>query len=445
MNTMKDELNAIKNRFKENKFEDFYPLCKMCVNDVVEDESGIKVVIFGELFTYKMLNYLNKLEDDEEVVRPYFFGFYSKISLEKFIDIVCEYIDKNDDYFNRICHGNIDDEIKLYLELKYDIRETDSLLDVLNGIINMTFKLNVVDENLGDFNSTIFYANSPFMRINKGIKIIGCENYDLDWSSFDNLIEENISKQFSQQYNFNDVVDVTIYGVGQGNLSIINTIDDQIMYDIGFTLFEEHNQAKFGNSINAIQNFNGSTVIISHLDVDHILGVIYAQDELFSKTWIVPKTQKLSNSAKALLKYLFKFDKVQFIDFSDSNCSMKLGKNITLYQGNGKCTKHCNKRNSRGLLLKFIKTDAAEKNKNALLTGDCLYQAWPNVLLNQKYDLVVVPHHGCCLDGQSFPDIFESNCIKIIPSGPNPYGHPALGHINKLGKNTSTIYSNFTF
>ena len=269
----------------------------------------------------------------------------------------------------------------------------------------------------------VYFCASPFQTKRTYLKFIELTNEKLPTVKISPDKIENL-ESFMESWRKPQTIDT--YNVGQGNFSVIRCEDESnIVFDLGFTRCEKHEN--FGEAKQVIEHLTADAVIISHLDIDHILGVAYAPDALFTRTWIVSVKGKRSQSANRLLVHLQRNGNCYFID--DCLSAVSVGAYL-LAQGKGCRIGHCSAINSGGLILKID-----QNGKKALLPGDCVYTGLPTCLWGE-YDFLLVPHHGCDLEGKNEIDCFKPAKVKeslaLISCGCNSYGHPEQSHICNL-------------
>lgn len=190
---------------------------------------------------------------------------------------------------------------------------------------------------------------------------------------------------------------VSIYNVGQANCCYCDFDTKKIFFDIGVTRSSVDRQSTLvSKAINEISKLDVDAVVLSHWDLDHILGVCYNQKCLYDKIWIVPDFEKLYSSPRASIKrlcnYLLKNGKSELlmIDTTDVDKELFVSSNssVAIYMGTPKAAHGINKMNNGGLIMKL------QNRRNILLPGDCENTIIPLNVAGVEYDIVVVPHHG---------------------------------------------------
>lgn len=88
--------------------------------------------------------------------------------------------------------------------------------------------------------------------------------------------------------NFPNIID--IYNVGHGNADYIKGKEKRILYDIGcnYRTTPTCCSPEFPRAAQALRQVKPCCVILSHWDLDHIIGCAYAEPEVFRVPWIAP-------------------------------------------------------------------------------------------------------------------------------------------------------------
>ena len=218
--------------------------------------------------------------------------------------------------------------------------------------------------------------------------------------------KKEIQKQLNNLFGNNVVCrNVYIYNVGQANCCYCDLGSKKIFFDIGVT--RSSNDIKtplICKAINEISKLDVDAVVLSHWDLDHILGVCYNQKCLLNKIWIVPDFEELYSeprlSIKRLCNYLLMTGKSRLlmVNTTETNKSLFTSSNgtVSIYMGTPKAAHGINKMNNGGLIMKL------KNRKNILLPGDCENSVIPLNVAGKEYDNVVVSHHGAVM---SFPKV----------------------------------------
>lgn len=248
---------------------------------------------------------------------------------------------------------------------------------------------------------------------------------------------------------------INVYNVGQAYCAEIKMKNGKVIFsDIGLTKDKiELNTSEVKRAKSKIFSVNPQMVILSHWDLDHILGVTNASDSIYDALWIVPdlwglKTIKrngmidnslISDSAKRLLKYLDWKNRNQLIILGDTLSKRLIyenaAKTMSIWSGERRSVSGVNynkekytitKANNFGLMV-FL------KNKlSALLPGDCEYSVMADDLLEKEVNYYVVSHH---CSKMSQPPIQAATGKKqaILSYGiNNRFHHPNKLHMRQI-------------
>ena len=249
---------------------------------------------------------------------------------------------------------------------------------------------------------------------------------------------------------------INVYNVGQGTFIEMNfSTGRTILFDVGMTVQDKiENNNYILDNVALFMHLKPDVIILSHWDIDHILGIAYMEDCVNENgkdiIWVVPNMLKILNSvsqsARLLLLYLLINKRKVYIanqtmgasnnkerlifplrDDKEKNRDAK----FQIWQGDGKKGTF-NKNNNVGLIIQI----GAKGEDKILLPGDCEYSHMPcDCRCNYKY--MVVSHHGA---KQEIPEELRSSdydsSICICSVGKNSYGHPNLktrGRLRELG------------
>lgn len=246
---------------------------------------------------------------------------------------------------------------------------------------------------------------------------------------------------------------INVYNVGQGLCASIHMDNGGVIFsDIGITKDKiELSSVDIIKAKQEIGMINPDLVVLSHWDLDHILGVTNASEKIYDATWIVPDLwglirrnrkgsyEGVSKSAIRLLKYLDwrngnnlfiiadDVDKTRIYKNSKSNIEIWTGIRKNIRGKNKNNEEYCiTKANNFGLILYL------ENEKTALLPGDCEYSAVDSGLLNKEINYLVVPHH-CSKMSEPSCNASSDDKKAIISYGIcNNYGHPDNLHMQQL-------------
>lgn len=404
------------------------------------DEVKFKMSLLSD----NMMSYDSVMFDDEEIsnyslkyYRPYFVEFESdylkreyfedilndlKESCEKWITV--QFVKENDLGEGRIMKGN-------YLFSASPIKIGRRSIEISSTTI----------------------PEKVLKHKNKYLTDVRCRAYDVSSTT----LKKELDKLFPNKAKN---VEVTLYNVGQGNLSVIKCDKKEFIFDLGDSGLSKDPVEKKLHMISRefTKKLKPDGVILSHWDLDHILGITNMKDDIFDCHWIVPDIDKNSGFAISALRlycFLDWYKKTTLIAISSnkksgyngqifySNNLIELGKGTGgVYQkknSNYLCgdINSLNYNNNFGLMLKV-----QGQNAEIIFPGDCEYEAFPHAFMTEFPEYLVVPHHGSKM---LFNKVLPHKRAKraFILSGSNSYkcmlektnecrSHPHPCHLNFL-------------
>lgn len=455
---IKDEkynMNTIKESIENNPLEKIYlkfyftdemyeELVENLPNDLLFNINGVpnSEQLLG-LMEYVYGAWQRNGEVEENIDFPFAFHF----------SIVNKWVVENDKIFEQ--KYNVDNKIHLgyrpfFLEFEgyCDKKSFPELLDCVENIERPFLSGYFISDNsqememylregwvrneriISVLNGRVMVSASPIEFSNGKLVIV--EDHSSVPSGFENILNDDIYKCEKESYtsaNYCEIekilnasiingkpIWINVYNVGQAYCAAICMDSNKLIFsDIGLTKDKiELNAKEIKKAKKQIKKINPQMVILSHWDLDHILGITNASDSIYDAMWIVPDLWKLrisnrkgkidnkliSDSAKRLLKYLDWKNREKLIIIDDELSKTCIYENPTgtmsIWSGE-RCTisgiNENNKRynitkaNNFGLMI-FLKNDYT-----ALLPGDCEYSVMNNYLLKKEINFLVVPHH----------------------------------------------------
>lgn len=316
--------------------------------------------------------------------------------------------------------------------------------------------ININKNNYVVLEGMVLFANSPIIRKTCWLAISEeVEDFRGADKQDKNFLKNYIYKFPTENYScFNDIftdmenlksVSGTVYNVGQGSAMSLDLGNTRLLFDIGESKNPKGNEKTLiENAYKEINNQVWPFIILSHWDLDHILGVTRLNKSVFEETtWVAPHPKLVGNayfsmSALRLCAFLLSRHRIHLID-NKHNFNHVVTENqdesFKLWQG--RCTNSRNGiRNNIGLIIDLCINNYPQYETHLLFTGDCAYEKMPMRILETEYDLVVVPHHGSknaifknsnattLPPGQSC-SVRGNNGKAIISYGENTYGHPS--------------------
>lgn len=359
---------------------------------------------------------------------------------------------------NRFSDRWIWDDIPLSQEEK----EVNPIVGLNESLNRFRFSASFADKGTLDFAKSDkvvfpdvneFVASSPFKSRRTAIvfsskaPIVVPDDYDDDLLE---MVKERVisSAKFPSSIPSTQIDQIRIHNVGQGNFVLgiashsgSSESEVQAVFDLGFTKDEAHSPYQTASS--AISTLgNQGVAILSHWDLDHILGGIYAANgskSIWGRTWIVPRIGKNnSQSAKNFALYLLTVNpnNVWFVENAPKipSWGMKIG-NIELSQGDARPKQGCTLENVRGIIA-----EVKGNIKKCLIPGDCIPVCYQKIYDN--IDFLVVPHHGCDCSITNID--FSDEAEGFVCVGQNTYRHPNQMTINEIKTNGCKRIYRFT-
>ncbi|MFM9535361.1 hypothetical protein [Lysinibacillus sp. IITD104] len=427
--------------------KDFFLETYRIVNDFKE------VVLYGNDTIQNQKTYGKIVEEDGEI--------FVTLTNEKMLQVDIGYL-----------LGEYDARLPNYRPYFYEfipLHLTDKKIEQLGLERNKWYNVSLyTDASVqGEFNEktikgTLLFSASPIIR--KGRRLIFGEKASTDIEQhFNQLLsqeQENwivnngdeVKEQFEQALNlsqYNDLeINVIIYSVGQGNWIQVEGMDKgneifSLCFDIGFTITETSTLYEDAIKQAALEAKKSNLIMLSHWDLDHILGVSKFSNIDYEKTWIVPQIiDTASESSKRLAVYIAKESNINAVFAADTfngtvifksdyfvlgkGQGNQSGKKMTIGNTYSWKTKY-NNLNNLGLIL-----EVKNNGHSMLLPGDCEYIEFPQLFM-KLYNTIVVPHHGAAVEGVALPDrsVHCSEAIACV-NRKKSRGYPKKKHVDIL-------------
>ena len=315
---------------------------------------------------------------------------------------------------------------------------------------------NCTDEDNPDvLNGTLLISMSPFKKRGKGLIF---KDKELDKNITDDI--NNIYETYESAHNsmllnneedanyielqnclnihsLSDNYKIRVYNVGQGNCIYLRSsstkeITRRILFDIGVTITKDVDIEAIKLRVASLSQIKPDIMILSHWDLDHLLGVYLVEEKSYADIWIAPdyEEREINESIKRLTKYLFLNGKLYLIGDYFKGKIVYNSENLQIYKGKIKEKGYSAKNqiaNNHGLILLLKNNHGVD-----ILPGDCEYDMWPDAIWkNIKGTLnLVVPHHCGEMKTTKMEDIWQKTnpSNAIISVGDNTYGHPNPEH-----------------
>lgn len=413
----KEHAKASKRFFDEIKFGDIIYVCAEKKEINIDDYESNYINNYNRvsIVTDSMLEYdLQYLVESDNYIasnnnllknyRPYFVDFL--IDIEKNIAL-----EENRWYVAKFLNENID-----------TIIEDDDEIVMYDGILELSASP-VRYEN----GTLLFFTNRSVPQ-----EILNKINDFCRDTIFQNSTDDVIQRILSDIWKNEKINTIDCYNLGKGNADYIHGYSSSMLYDIGYS-YREYPKRKgkynYYRACNAIRHVHPSCVLLSHWDMDHILGCVYAKQRIFDVPWIAPSlmnegTKKYSINAYRLARYLYFLNNLYLVDclrgpLQIANVYTKDGV-ICLYLGGGNDAK-ISAANRQGLYIEIY-----SRNIHIVLSGDVPYKCMMHQLWDCNIDYLHVPHHCSDMD-----------CCNLV-SAPN-YGKVAIISTNRCRKKFNII------
>lgn len=284
-------------------------------------------------------------------------------------------------------------------------------------------------------------ASPSFIRSGKILKIHTMTKHEEDLvtkhvtrlnNRLKKAVKKSVQKEFSYIWHNNPIEYIDCYNVGCGNSDHIQCGKRNILYDIGceFIHSAQYTNSRTGTTSDrfpassTIRHLNPDGIILSHWDMDHILGCAFAEQELFCTIWIAPDLPvNACLSALRLARYI-QLVGILCLSKWPQNGPIRLARayagasTVNLYQGAGTDSK-VTPANRNGLFLDFeIRMKENDSPTKVLLAGDVPYNCMPSKILHNtaKYHYLHVPHHCRDMDLSNLTNINNTKGICAIIS-----------------------------
>lgn len=457
INLSENEINAFSNEYFKQIKSEYSKIKFRNENYLLEGKK------FARIYNFE-LNEYNQVKLHISIITNNMIE-YDKIMFDKnkkdnyykpyFVEFISDYIDL--DYL-KISNFDVDCENDYWIEIDFlDDSGRKSNYKYIDG----TFIFSASPLKIGKRTIKLIGINVPeeVKNFNK-LYLEKVKNYVIDTK--EKSLKKELEAIFPKSYK---ECKITIFNVGQGSLNLIEMDNKKILFDIGDSKYkgeaiERNNKEKADKLIKSI---NPYCVILSHWDLDHILGIAKMTDEIFDAYWIVPDITKkngFSDSAKRLICFLAWYSKTKLFSIcsksNDMNNKIIFSNNIfELGKGSGKTYSSktssylCHKINSLNFQNNFglvLKVKGIEED--AIFAGDCEYKAFPKNFMTHYPKYLVVPHHGSKMDFNIGIKVSKAK-LAFISAGKNDYkckgstdcdSHPHICHINFLENNGYSVY-----
>lgn len=383
-------------------------------NDINSEK---KVVLLQcSLITMQMLSYDdmmfaamksdNELDYKENAIknyRPYFFSFVAELDRNKYeiLEAVQRDIKRN--------HKNNGDDSYVWMECTSIPQDRKNIS--LDGYVVQSASPVVKINRTLHILSGVGLNRRSRTKLKSAYKIVKKCQEDSDVIG---LIDNYI--------NSNYISSIYIYKVGNGNCIFVNIGDagEGFFYDIGFnykhkpTMLIDETKDDYSKNIHIAAKNKPSFLILSHWDMDHILGISAAGYNYFDVDWFAPDCQDACLDAKRLAKFLDQknhlFRLKRKLPYGNGrligkpivifNSRKELIGQYKLYMGE-KADCDSSSPNCEGIVIEYT-CFVGGQEKVILMMGDVNYASFNKarqnsgelVIADTHIDYLIVPHHG---------------------------------------------------
>ena len=259
--------------------------------------------------------------------------------------------------------------------------------------------------------------------------------------------DENVQNVLENVWKNDIPKKIDIYNIGHGNADYIRGNHNRILYDIGYNYrsYPNRNNTRYCRAVNALRKLKPDCVILSHWDMDHIIGCAYANQSLFNVKWIAPvfvQGEKNSINSIRIAKYLKKLNNLILVNRDEQRKIASIGDEkkdkymIKLSLGGNRDSK-ISLKNQQGIYIEVV-----ANNNRVLLTGDFPYMSMDAKL--NKCNYLHVPHHCSNMDTTKLDSLVingQSKCAVISTNRKKDKINCNKEHYDKLQK----IYGEIKF
>ena len=376
------------------------------------NEEGI--ILQCSLLTLQMIHYDSMMfsamnsdndpaykEDAKERYHPYFFNFIAEIKQGQYEEL--KNAQKN------LKRNNLGGEDDSYLWMECTFIPVQESISINGYVIQSASPVEKIEKPLYILSGTEISYDDIKLIVDTYEITKDCERDD----KFNQLIKDKIGNRMLSSVN--------AYRIGNGNCIFMNIGDDGegFFYDIGFNCKHrprnlERGPYNYSDSMRKIIKNKPSFFILSHWDLDHILGISAAGKDYFDVDWFAPDCQDACIDAKRLAKYLDYKNHLFRVERKNTSKSGRLiGEPIEIMNGeNEQVAKFklymgeksgCDSSypNCEGIVIEYVDFKGG-KERVVLMMGDVNYASFDKArentgepkIANSQIDYLIVPHHG---------------------------------------------------
>lgn len=312
-------------------------------------------------------------------------------------------------------------EGRFYRNDSFNLDETDSKQEhvILDGVLEISASpVNYLDGKL------IVFTNNKIKKT-----VLDRINSIYDPKKFKCTDNKTVESFLNNAWMHDIPKTIDFYNVGHGNADYIRGFNRRILYDIGYNYrsFPNRHHSRYLRAVNALRYMKPNCVVLSHWDMDHIIGCAYANQDIFNVKWIAPhlvssKDKNASINSIRLAHYLDALGNLCLVDRNQNKISIATIScandiEIKIWLGNG--ASMITPKNREGLILEIV-----DKNRNkahVLLAGDVPYNCIDGSVI-QFVDIMHVPHHCSNMELDQLKNLQGKGELAIISTNRNKDG-----------------------
>lgn len=396
---------------EENKFEKYLDID----TTVMHTEEEV-FTLSCTLLTLQMLDYdimmFTAMDDqnDEEYrnaatkhYRPYFFNYVAEIDMKKYKKL--QELQRWQEHFeSNIILPDEQDKSYIWLECTFNPLTNKSLADFNGYVVQSASSIDKIKIDL-----SIIEDNDAAAEVKKRI----LKAYKLNHACMnDEYFIQELDKEIAGELD--SLSSIYVYRIGNGNCVYAENKqkDKGFFFDIGFNyrhrpkMLSANSTYNYSSAMKKILAKDPSFFILSHWDLDHIVGSFAARKNFLNKKWFAPDCYDACITAQRLAKYLdlkgnlFRVERkkagrmIGTVPIGTSIYKLFMGEKVPCDRSSPNC---------EGIVIEYNGTTNKGTN-TVLMMGDVNYSSFNHAIAstnngqqsfaNTNIDYLIVPHHG---------------------------------------------------
>lgn len=292
-----------------------------------------------------------------------------------------------------------------------------------------------------------------FKRPDVPLDILDKINQAYDLQKFKVISNADVEATLQDAWGVDVPEKIDIYNVGHGNADYIRGAHQRILYDVGYNYrcIPGQKVGKYQKAAVAIRHLKPNCVILSHWDLDHIIGCAYAKQDIFNVKWVAPhlisrRKEKPSPNAVRLANYLNFLGNLCLVDrdqrpqlIATIPCTNDVEMKMWLGGGPSILTP----KNREGLFIEIADKcgSSLRRYPHVLLAGDVPYQCMEPSILQSPVDFMHVPHHCSNMETDGLDSMPGGRICAVISTNRKKDGLPNYdkAHHEKLEKKFADV------